>query len=126
MRKAPALLTALVAVALSAPAAAHDEAAPGEAGLRADLIANLDDAEKKLVALAEAIPQDKYGWRPSEGVRTDRWKYLRWVAEKPPAEELYDLHTDPHETTNLAHRPEGRDMLERLRGRWADLGRRLK
>lgn len=70
MRKAPALLMAALAAALSAPAVAHDEAAPDQAGLRADLIANLEDAEKKLVALAEAIPADKFTWRPTTEVRT--------------------------------------------------------
>lgn len=39
-------------------------------GFQEDLLANIQDAEKKLVALAEATPVDKYGWSPSEGVRT--------------------------------------------------------
>lgn len=39
-------------------------------GVRADILAQIDDAEKKLLALAEATPADKFGWRPAEGVRT--------------------------------------------------------
>jgi uncharacterized damage-inducible protein DinB len=29
-----------------------------------------NDVEKKIVALAEAMPQEKYDWRPAEGVRS--------------------------------------------------------
>jgi uncharacterized damage-inducible protein DinB len=45
-------------------------------GLRAELLRQLDDAEKKLVALAEAIPQEKYSWRPEEGVRSVSEVYM--------------------------------------------------
>lgn len=38
---------------------------------------------------------------PSEGVRTNDWKYLRYINDKS-AEELYDLRVDPQETHNLA------------------------
>jgi hypothetical protein len=50
-----------------------------------------------------------------------------------PAEELYDIAADPHETRNLAALPEHRAVLEELRGeleRWIeetnDLGRQLE
>jgi arylsulfatase A-like enzyme len=43
------------------------------------------------------------GWIPSsEGIRTKRWKYLRYIDVASPFEELYDLDRDPHETINLA------------------------
>ena len=38
---------------------------------------------------------------PSEGVRTDEWKYFRYV-DDPSIEELYDLIADPQEANNLA------------------------
>lgn len=44
--------------------------APAAASYRDDLIADLNQLETKLVGLAEAIPQDEYDWRPSEGVRS--------------------------------------------------------
>jgi arylsulfatase A-like enzyme len=38
---------------------------------------------------------------PSEGIRTGRWKYFRYIND-PSHEELYDLLTDPGEYNNLA------------------------
>lgn len=40
------------------------------AGPRADWKQNLDDVQKKIVSLAEAMPAEKYSWRPAEGVRS--------------------------------------------------------
>ncbi len=48
---------------------AQDTQAP-TSGPRAELLRQIDDAAKKLTALAEAIPQEKYSWRPGEGVRS--------------------------------------------------------
>ncbi len=39
-------------------------------GVKADVIEQLNDAAKKFIALAEAVPEDKYGWRPGKGVRS--------------------------------------------------------
>jgi arylsulfatase A-like enzyme len=63
---------------------------------------------------------------PSEGVRTDRWKYLRWVGEDPAVEELYDLKAEPAEEHNLAADPQHRPMLDGLRNRWSRLRDELK
>ena len=35
-----------------------------------NVIDDFSEVEGKLVSLAEAIPQDKYDWRPMEGVRS--------------------------------------------------------
>lgn len=49
----------------------HSASAQGTpAGVRAELLAQLDQAATKLVQLAEAFPQDKYTWRPGTGVRS--------------------------------------------------------
>lgn len=46
------------------------------------------------------------GWIPSsEGIRTKRWKYMRYTDVAAPFEELYDLESDPIETVNLAANP---------------------
>jgi arylsulfatase A-like enzyme len=63
---------------------------------------------------------------PSEGVRTERWKYLRWVGVTPAVEELYDLQVDPLETANLAASKEHGDTLADLRLRWSRLRKDLE
>jgi uncharacterized damage-inducible protein DinB len=44
--------------------------APATADIRALTLQDLKDSEQKLASLAEAIPADKYSWRPAEGVRS--------------------------------------------------------
>lgn len=57
----------------------------------------------------------------SEGVRTTRWKYIRYTDMTPNFEQLFDLAEDPHETNNLAGTPEYTEVLERLRRRCDEL-----
>ena len=38
--------------------------------VRAEILEQLEDAREKLLALATAMPADKYTWRPGEGVRS--------------------------------------------------------
>ena len=39
-------------------------------GLTADLLVDMMQVERKMIALARAIPADKYDWRPGAGVRS--------------------------------------------------------
>jgi len=57
---------------------------------------------------------------PSEGVRTDDWKYLRYIHDTKH-EELYDLRTDPHESRNLAGDPDHQETLAELRAKLEEL-----
>lgn len=59
---------AALGLALATAPAVVAQAAPS--GTRDDLIAWLDDAASKLGQLAQAIPQEKYTWRPGQGVRS--------------------------------------------------------
>lgn len=71
-------------------------------------------------SLAPLMKGDKVKWRESfgfehftapspiawpiprnDGIRTDKFKYARWIDTKPLVEELFDLEIDPGETTNL-------------------------
>ena len=61
-----------------------------------------------------------------EGVRTDRWKYVRYPEIEPPCEQLFDLRGDPHETKNLAGDPAHAGSLTRLRARCDEYGRSLE
>lgn len=76
------------APALDARSAAH---------LRDEYLADLDTVHAKILALANAIPAEKYDWRPEAGVRsvsevlmhvTGEWYYFTpmSVAAKPPAD----------------------------------------
>jgi len=62
-------LIALLAtvVIFAATSSAQDHAATG---FRGEFLTQLADVEAKITALADAMPQEKYGWRPMEGVRS--------------------------------------------------------
>ena len=38
--------------------------------VKGEILGDIDVLEKKFVGLAEAVPADKYGWRPEDGVRS--------------------------------------------------------
>ena len=59
----------------------------------------------------------------SEGVRTERWKYIRYIERDPPYEQLFDLKSDPGEERNLAGLAEHAGALADMRARWERLGR---
>lgn len=60
------------------------------------------------VTLPQLIP-------PCEGVRTERWKYIRWTGGDGAPEELYDLEADPFEERTLAGDPAHAATMESLR-----------
>jgi uncharacterized damage-inducible protein DinB len=66
------LFVALAATLLAGATRAYADAeAPAKVpGVQGELIRNFDSAGSKLVQLAEAIPAEKYTWRPTEGVRS--------------------------------------------------------
>jgi uncharacterized damage-inducible protein DinB len=84
----PATPTAADAAVLDAKSAAH---------VREQYLADLDTVHVKILALANAIPAEKYSWRPAEGVRSvsevlmhvvGEWYFFTpmSVAGKPPAD----------------------------------------
>jgi alpha-L-rhamnosidase len=62
---------------------------------------------------------------PSEGVRTNDWKYFRYVNDKS-LEELYHLKNDPTEAINLAKEEVYRNVLTKLRQKTDQLIARYK
>ena len=70
---APLLTMAAFAASLvfvPAPARAQDVMSKESvAELKASFLADLEVVRGKFVGLAEAFPQDKYDWRPMDGVR---------------------------------------------------------
>ena len=71
-RLVPALLLCSVTfVALSTPARAQEVITiESAAAVMAAYLADLEELREKFIGLAEAFPQDKYTWRPMEGVRS--------------------------------------------------------
>jgi uncharacterized damage-inducible protein DinB len=54
----------------SAKAEMKDTMAKSQGGVRDSILFQIKQAEDKLVSLAEAMPADKYGWKPGAGVRS--------------------------------------------------------
>ena len=68
---AAAAVTSALLVGVSAPARGQDVMTKESvASLKASFIADLDRVHEKFLGLAQAFPQDKYEWRPMEGVRS--------------------------------------------------------
>jgi hypothetical protein len=73
VRRALAIFTlaSLVSLAASSPARAQEVMnKDAAAAVKASFIADLETLRGKFVGLAEAFPQDKYTWRPMDGVRS--------------------------------------------------------
>jgi hypothetical protein len=49
--------------------------------IRKQFLADLDTLHSKFVALAEAIPAEKYAWRPAEGVRSIGEAFMHAASE---------------------------------------------
>lgn len=79
MRSTSRLIASCVLLALSLAAAAlpataqvnpYKDGTPGVTGYRSEALAEVIVQEDKFTRLAEAIPKEKYGWRPSPDVRS--------------------------------------------------------
>jgi uncharacterized damage-inducible protein DinB len=69
--KAPIRLSSLFAIGLTLGAITVNlRAADAPSGMRALFLQQLNDVEKKFNSLAEAMPAEKYSWRPGDGVRS--------------------------------------------------------
>jgi len=63
-------IVAAAAIRLSAQVNPYKEGTPGVTGYRSEVMAEVIVQEDKFTRLAEAIPADKYTWRPSPDVRS--------------------------------------------------------
>ena len=62
---------------------------------------------------------------PVEGIRAERWKYVRYV-RNGGVEEFYDLFLDPYEEKNLASNPKYESRLRDFRKKWEKMREQLK
>ncbi|MGI9628788.1 MAG: hypothetical protein ACR2QM_18275, partial [Longimicrobiales bacterium] len=68
------LSTAFVALGPAQPSAAQDASR-----VRSEVATTMETAAEKMIALAEAMPEEAYAWRPSEGVRSVSEVYMHVV-----------------------------------------------
>jgi uncharacterized damage-inducible protein DinB len=64
------LLALVPATNLTAQVNPYKDGTPGVSGYRSEVLAEVMIQEDKFLRLAEAIPADKYGWRPAPDVRS--------------------------------------------------------
>ena len=77
-----ALTAALLLLGAPRPATAQDAAGKDAAvALRKSYLADIEDMQGKFVQLAEAIPADKYSWRPAPGVRSIGEAFMHVASE---------------------------------------------
>ncbi len=50
-------------------------------------------------------------------VLEEPWKYIRYISENPPVEQLFNMQEDPDELKNRAQSPEAGEILKKLRVR---------
>ena len=90
MRISTTRAAALAALIVSiAPLGASAQAAPASGGAsreaaaaaRAAFLADIDTLQSKFLALAEAIPAEKYAWRPAPGVRSIGEAFMHAASE---------------------------------------------
>jgi uncharacterized damage-inducible protein DinB len=98
-----ALSLALTSLAVAAHAAAPEAAPKG--AFQSDVLGQFDDASKKVLALEEAVPQNKFTWRPAPGVRSISEAYLHIAfgnyavikfatGKEPPADAGWEMNPD--------------------------------
>jgi uncharacterized damage-inducible protein DinB len=80
--KTQLILTVLIALVLLTTTGmkAQDTTAAPVPGFRGDFLNDIKEVEQKLTDLANATPQEKYSWRPGEGVRSISEVYIH-IAE---------------------------------------------
>jgi uncharacterized damage-inducible protein DinB len=63
-------LVAAALLSLAQPATAQDPARDAAIAVRATYLKDVESLQSKFLQLAEAIPAEKYSWRPAPGVRS--------------------------------------------------------
>jgi uncharacterized damage-inducible protein DinB len=74
-----AVAALLLSLAVFAPRARAQSPAAAATGVKAEVTRSIEDAEKKVIALAEKFPQEKYAWHP-EGARTTAETFMHIAA----------------------------------------------
>src|SRR5712672_4356344 len=81
------LMLAATAVHVAAQVNPYKDGTPGVTGYRSEVLSEVIGQENKFIRLAEAIPAEKYSWRPSADVRSFAEVFLHVSAAN------YNLYT---------------------------------
>jgi len=98
---------AVVLLALAPPAMARtsmkssSQPAVPKSGFRAEFLHDLDEMQQKIVALANAVPADKYDWRPGAGVRSVSEVYMPIAGGNYYLASFVGAHPPAYDTNNL-------------------------
>ncbi|MFP5354042.1 MAG: DinB family protein [Gemmatimonadota bacterium] len=84
-----------LALALVTAAASAAPAGAQQAVFMSDLTRDANQVRDKLVALAKAIPQDKYDWRPAPGVRSVGEVFLHLASDNYLLPSVFGVDPDP-------------------------------
>jgi len=122
-------LVAMAALVVATREVAAQEVIDAKAAayLRDRYLADMDTVHVKIMALANAIPADKYAWRPAQGVRSvsevlmhvaSEWLYYgpQSVGAKPPADFGPPRQTLPKLEKDFTQKAQ---VLEQLAKGWA-------
>ena len=134
------LRIALLALFLPLVAGARPQSAPRSAprpltGFRAEFVANLDEAQAKLLDLAESTPAEKYSWRPARDVRSISEVYMHIAGSNyflatyigTPAPQLPDLEkTVTRKEDVIAELRKSFDHLRAAAANTKDLDKQVK
>ena len=123
VRVAFAPIAFAAALLSSAGTFAHDGATPAPPGVKGEMLTWIKDAEDKLIQLAEAMPESKYGWSPDKGVRTVGEVFMHvaaanygvpsFIGVQPPAGFKFDTYE--HSLTKKS------DIVKSLRDSFAHM-----
>ena len=92
-----ALRLSLCILVAAASSAAQPLSAQTREGVMGDLLKDVGEVEKKVVALANAMPESALAWRPSEGVRSTGEVFMHIASDNYLLPAMLK-HTPPQET----------------------------
>ena len=129
-----ALLVVLAGVPLRAASGQNVLDAKSAAHLRERYLTDMDSVHSKFMQLANAIPEDKYGWRPVPGVRSVSEVLMHVVSEwlfygpmsvgaKPPEDFGVPKETLPKLEKDYTKKAE---VIEQLNKSWTYFAAQLK
>jgi uncharacterized damage-inducible protein DinB len=112
------IVAALCLIAITAPAThltaqvnPYKDGTPGVTGYRSEVLAEVMIQEDKFLRLAEAIPAEKYTWRPAPDVRSVAEVFLhvsaanfnvyKLVGTPPPAADIKNLEKSTTDKTKV-------------------------